>query len=133
MNKINIRGIKNIDDPFYRYQMPVVCVEKRKTRNVFINPLPICDSIGRDINILIKYLKIKFSCSLIYDSKNKCITCNKLTDKDIQDAIYEFIEYYVLCPTCQNPETILYNQNNKIKIKCKACSHDELLLNKKVS
>jgi translation initiation factor 5 len=42
----------------------------------------------------------------------------------LQKLLYGFIDKFVLCNKCNNPETNLTITNNKIGQKCIACGHD---------
>lgn len=41
----------------------------------------------------------------------------------LQDLLDGFIQRYVLCPECENPETELSVRKQQIVQKCKACGH----------
>jgi translation initiation factor 2 beta subunit (eIF-2beta)/eIF-5 len=125
---MNIQGLQPIDDPFYRYRMPIP-----KYDNTGLTNLPqIAKDLNREPEMIIKFLKHKFSSSCVY--KNNVLTLPKnTTPSDFNNAIYEFIEYVVLCPLCRLPETIIEQDNDKIYISCKCCSYNKPIDNKNIS
>lgn len=48
----------------------------------------------------------------------------------LQDILDGFIQKYVLCPGCQNPETVLSVKRDQITTSCKACGYSGLLTHK---
>lgn len=122
MTKINIQGITDINDPFYRYTMEKLNVIKRKNVTVIDNIEIVCKDLDRSSKILIDYFKKKLGISLIY--KNNIIsTAADIDYKVFEEHLRQFIERYVLCKKCRLPETILENNNNKITLSCKCCSY----------
>lgn len=122
---INVRGLKENNDPSYRYRMPSVSINKQKTKMVIINLKEIGASLDRDPHFIVYFLKNKFGTQMKYNSEENRVEFKGLEPEQIQDAIFEFIEYFVLCPTCNNPETTLSNKKNNMYIACKACSHND--------
>lgn len=125
-NYINIRGKKEITDPFYRYKMNKVNTIKEKTKIIFTNIDQIAKDIDRNSADIITYLKKYFGTSFNY-SDGKAQTTKQLTVDELQNAIYEFIEANVLCKKCSNPETQILEEKNKTIMRCKACSNLAIL------
>lgn len=140
---ISIRGINDIIDPSYRYKMEALNILQNKGKFVITN----INEIG--LNLSSSYHKNKshnndncYSKMLIEFFKKKfgiAIKCNKdltkvelkgISHAELQNAVYEFIEYFVICPTCNNPETNLYKHKSDIYITCNACSYNNKLDNK---
>jgi len=121
--KINLRGLKDTNDPFYRYKMVPISVVKQKTKSVITNIAEVSKDISRDPQMMIEYFKKKFGMNIVYDKKTDKAEVKNISQDELQNAIFEFIDYFVLCPTCTNPETVLSIDNGSIHIKCKACTH----------
>lgn len=116
---LNIRGLdkKRDDDIFFRYKMHKPVIKEQKNNKIFENIAVISKELNRDIKILIKYIKIKIGANIIY--KNNIVTLPKnITDEQILEAIYQYIDEYILCPKCQLPETVIEQDN----MQCKCCS-----------
>jgi translation initiation factor 2 beta subunit (eIF-2beta)/eIF-5 len=121
---INIRGIKDNTDPFYRYKMQKVQIAKEKHMHVITNIKQISENMSRDVLELITYIKKVLGVSITYKD-DKAYTTKQINVPEIQDIIYRYIEDRVLCKRCANPET--YFESNKLKtiMYCKACNHIE--------
>lgn len=117
---MNIQGLEDIDDPFYRYRMEIpeyVLVKK----TLFISKInSICKSLNRDPNDLVKYISAKLACKIKYNI-NGSIEIKKNQIINIIPIIREFIEKLVLCKTCKNPETNILK--NEFKLECLACGN----------
>lgn len=132
---INVRGLdgKNDIDPTFRYKMQPIILVKQKTKEVITNINEIGASLDRHPKMIVEFLKKRFSKQMIYSEELNKIEVKSMAQDDLQKAIYEFIEYFVLCPTCRNPETALKKKKDNLFIKCKACSHnDQVKINNKV-
>ena len=137
-NLITVRGLTEIIDPYYRYKMEPVNVIQQKGKLLVTNITDIAKNLSTDKNsanvktkMIIEFFKTKFSTSITYKDINK-LEIKGVTRDDLQNAVYEFIEYFVLCPSCQNPETLLFKENSNIYMKCQACSHNDKLKSNKM-
>jgi translation initiation factor 5 len=120
---INVRGLTENTDPSYRYRMPQIQIIKQKTKSVITNIREVSKALDREPIILIDYFKKKFSTPMNVNLDENRVELKSVEQNELQNAIYEFIEYFILCPTCKNPETELSNKKTTLYIKCKACSH----------
>jgi|LakMenE18May11ns_1017448.scaffolds.fasta_scaffold9935445_3 translation initiation factor 2 beta subunit (eIF-2beta)/eIF-5 len=121
---INIRGKKEIIDPFYRYKMGKVIITKEKTKIIFTNIDKIAKELDRTSQEIVSFLKKFFGTSFTY-SDGKANTTKQLSQEELQNAIYEFIEINILCRKCSNPETEIVEEKNKKIMRCKACNNLE--------
>lgn len=131
MSKINIQGITDIDDPFYRYTMTKLNVVKLRNKTSIDNLDKVAQDLARDPKLIADFLKKKLNISLIY--KNNLLTMSAtLQYPTFELALREFIEKYVLCESCKLPETILTFDDKKTKftLDCKCCSHQTIKNNK---
>lgn len=124
MPKINIQGLTDILDPFYRYRMEKINVIRQKTKTVIDNIDIICKDLERDPLLLVQFLKKKLNVSLTYKNNLLSMTAN-VPYETFELYLREFIELYVLCEICKLPETVLDNDliNFTIFLNCKCCSH----------
>jgi len=121
---LNING-KN--DSSYRYKMiPVKSTINGKGNGIFtiINNLDdVSSSISQPSVLILKFLSSYFG-SLANEEK-KCIT-GSYTDSQIQDGIQLYINRFIICPSCNIPETIpqIRQESKKnifLDVKCSAC------------
>ena len=134
--KINLRGLTEIIDPTYRYKMSQVSVIKQKTKSIISNIGEVSKNVERDPQMLVEYLKTRLGLALKFDKVLDKIEIKSIEQSEVQNAIFEFIEWFVLCPTpCRNPETLLSKTKHDLIITCKACGHSNRVkdVNKAVS
>lgn len=118
-------NINNSDDINYRYKMPKVSVKYGGNGNgkyTIINNIDeIADAINTPSEIVCKF--ISFSCGSSYNEKDKSITGYHI---NIQNVIFDYINNFVICSTCNIPELNYYlekiNKKKSILVcKCSAC------------
>ena len=128
MSKVNIQGINDIDDPFYRYQMDKIKFIDQKHKTVIDNFDKVCHDIKRDPKILIDFYKKRLGVSIIHKD-GKIFLPSNIDKNKINQFLREFIETYVLCDRCKLPETRLDKDKDDIYLSCDSCG---FTINKKV-
>lgn len=123
---ININ--KQSEDPNYRYKMPKVIVRIAGRGNGSYTFLDNIDDVSTAINtpslVLLNFISrsLGSSCNL-----EKNTITGHYTYEKIEESIYNFINFFVLCKKCSIPETIPQvggNKKNKIlEFKCSACGN----------
>src|SRR3989337_4144938 len=91
-NKINIQGLNEILDPFYRYKMAKLNVAKQKNKIMINNFDVVCKDLDREPNILINYFKKKFNTSFTYKNNILTTTRTDVNYKEFEIVLREFIE-----------------------------------------
>jgi len=123
--QINVKGLTENDDPCYRYKMPQLVTTQQKTKTVIMNLKDISKSLDRDPILIINFFKNKFSIPI--NHKDDKAELKGISQEQLQEGIFEFIECLVLCSTCKNPETIM----DKGYLDCKACGkRNKIIVNK---
>lgn len=128
MANVNIN--RNLSDQFYRYKMPklVAKVEGKGNgiKTVIVNMPEIAKSLNRPPMYPTKYFGWKCGAQVNFDNKSERYIVNGAHDPNkLQDLLDGFIQKYVLCQSCENPETILSVNKKKeiIGTNCMACGH----------
>jgi translation initiation factor 5 len=88
--------------------------------------------------MLISYLSIALGCKFIKGKEEakdketiKWILYGKHSKDIIQNLVYDFVNLFVLCTHCRNPETIFITEKKETILLCSACSkHTNIVLNK---
>lgn len=122
----NIHGLTEIDDPFYRYRMNLCIYVQYKNSMVIENFTEVCKDIRRQPELVRKYIQVRLGmkCKLV----NKTLVLPRKAEMtNINNALYEFIEYFVLCSVCNLPETVL-NKNVQL---CESCGAEEEIVDNK--
>lgn len=124
MSSVNVN--RAVADPFYRYKMPKLSAKVEGKGNgiktVISNMSEIAKALERPPMYPTKYFGCELGAQTNFDAKNERYIVNGEHDANkLQDILDGFIKKFVLCKSCENPETTLFVRKNAIKSKCKAC------------
>lgn len=122
---VNIR--RDVDDKFYRYRMPVLLTKIEGKGNGIKTVIPNMSDVARALSRPPTYPTKFFGCELgaqtSFDEKNDRYIVNGAHDATkLRELLDGFIEKFVLCKSCKNPETdLIITKNDYIIRDCKAC------------
>ncbi|GLB40242.1 putative protein with domain at the C-termini of GCD6, eIF-2B epsilon, eIF-4 gamma and eIF-5 [Lyophyllum shimeji] len=125
---VNIR--RDVDDKFYRYRMPLLETKIEGKGNGIKTVVPNMSDVARALSRPPTYPTKFFGCELgaqtSFDEKNDRYIVNGAHNAErLRELLDVFIDKFVLCRACKNPETdlvILKNGRNEDIIRdCKAC------------
>lgn len=105
--------------------MPRVEIKIERNKTVLINLDTIAKSLNRYPICILKHLSYALGTQTSFDKNNKKYTLNGHHDETtIQRNIFNFIKSYVLCRTCNNPETeMVIKRKRTLCTKCHACGN----------
>lgn len=134
MGSVNVN--RNLSDQFYRYKMPKLIAKVEGKGNgiktVVVNMVEIAKALNRPPTYPTKYFGCELGAQTQFDLKNERYIVNGSHEAaKLQDILDGFIRRFVLCPSCDNPETVLGVLQKKcvITVKCKACGYSGQLDN----
>jgi len=125
---VNIR--RDVDDKFYRYRMPLLQTKIEGKGNGIKTVIPNMSDVARALSRPPTYPTKFFGCELgaqtSFDEKNDRYIVNGAHDANrLRELLDGFIDKFVLCKSCKNPETELVilkvNRSEDIIRDCKAC------------
>ena len=125
MAVVNIR--RDVDDKFYRYRMPLLQTKIEGRGNGIKTVIPNMTEIARSLSRPPTYPTKFFGCELgaqtTFDEKNERYIVNGAHDANrLRELLDGFIDKFVLCGACKNPETDLkITKDDDILRDCKAC------------
>ncbi|KAI8969075.1 domain found in IF2B/IF5-domain-containing protein [Mycotypha africana] len=124
MATINVR--RDVKDSFYRYKMPRLSAKVEGKGNgiktVITNMTEIARALSRPPSYPTKYFGCELGAQVKCDDKNERYIVNGDHDAaKLQDTLDGFINKFVLCHSCKNPETDFIIKDNEIQMDCKAC------------
>jgi translation initiation factor 5 len=116
--------------------MPAVQIkiEGRGKKTVVSNLTEIARALNRREEEILKF--ISYEAGTQTKVKNDKMTINKaMMPNDLQNIIYDYIERFVLCSDCDNPETYYKFKLKKDRVyrKCKACGGKNRIKNEKLN
>lgn len=126
MTTVNIR--RDVDDKFYRYKMPLLQIKVEGRGNGIKTVIPNIEEVARALNRPPTYPTKYFGCELGAQTSfaNDRYIVNGAHQVDhLRKLLDGFIDSFVLCANCKNPETELVitgkGKNEDIHRDCKAC------------
>ncbi|XP_003747617.1 eukaryotic translation initiation factor 5 [Galendromus occidentalis] len=128
MTNINVN--RSLNDQFYRYKMPKLIAKVEGKGNgiktVIVNMTDIAKALSRPPAYPTKYFGCELGSQTHCDAKSDRFIVNGQHDANkLQEILDGFIKRYVLCASCDNPETVLtvLQKRGIITTACKACGH----------
>nr|CAG4649313.1 EOG090X05QT [Scapholeberis mucronata]SVE93600.1 EOG090X05QT [Scapholeberis mucronata] len=129
MSALNVN--RNVSDAFYRYKMPRLMAKVEGKGNgiktVIVNMTEIAKALGRPPTYPTKFFGCELGAQTQFDIKNDRFIVNGAHEAGkLQQMLDIFIKKFVLCPGCDNPETVLtvYAKKQTISQSCKACGYN---------
>jgi translation initiation factor 5 len=124
MATINIRS--DVKDPFYRYKMERLQSKIEGKGNgiktVIVNLSSVAASLARPGAYVIKYFGFELGAQTNSNpSDDRWIINGAHEASKLQDYLDGFINKFVLCKKCKNPETDVVIKDGRILLDCKAC------------
>jgi translation initiation factor 5 len=124
MATINIRS--DVKDPFYRYKMERLQSKIEGKGNgiktVIVNLSSVAQSLARPGAYVIKYFGFELGAQTNTNpADDRWIINGAHEASKLQDYLDGFINKFVLCKKCKNPETDVVIKDGRIVLDCKAC------------
>jgi translation initiation factor 5 len=124
MALVNVR--RDVSDAFYRYKMERLQTKIEGKGNgiktVIVNLPSVAQSLARPGAHVIKFFGFELGAQTNMDPKDDRWIINGAHDAaKLQDHLDGFINKFVLCKKCKNPETDVVIKDGRILLDCKAC------------
>ncbi|KAK5988863.1 Eukaryotic translation initiation factor 5 [Cladobotryum mycophilum] len=125
MGLVNVR--RDVKDSFYRYKMEELQTKVEGKGNgiktVIVNLPSVAASLARPSSHVIKYFGFELGApTKFYPQGERWIINGAHQAKTLQDLLDGFIDKFVLCKMCKNPETdVVLREGGRIVLDCKAC------------
>jgi translation initiation factor 5 len=124
MATVNIRS--DVKDPFYRYKMERLQSKIEGKGNgiktVIVNLSSVAQSLARPGSYVIKYFGFELGAQTNSNpADDRWIINGAHEASKLQEYLNGFINKFVLCKKCKNPETDVVIKDGRILLDCKAC------------
>eukprot|EP00522_Entomoneis_paludosa_P004676 CAMPEP_0172468900 /NCGR_PEP_ID=MMETSP1065-20121228/62383_1 /TAXON_ID=265537 /ORGANISM="Amphiprora paludosa, Strain CCMP125" /LENGTH=380 /DNA_ID=CAMNT_0013226393 /DNA_START=215 /DNA_END=1354 /DNA_ORIENTATION=- len=127
---VNIEGRKPVDDPHYRYKMPLLCVMHEKNWTLLPNLTLVANAIHRQDSEVHKYIGTSL-CTQISWRDGRPAVKGHFQETKILQTLRQYIQDFCLCETCEKPETAyrirMCRGTAVISQKCHACGAKHVL------
>ncbi|KAM0672207.1 subunit beta of translation initiation factor IF-2 [Ordospora colligata] len=127
--------IRTANDTYYRYKMPRAIVKYEgkpgNTKTFVTNLDEIAASLNRMPMHILKFVSYELATRTDVTAGRYAIT-GKYDASRVQELIYAYIDAFVVCLLCNNPETF-YVENSGLMMECFACGRQSVLKTSKLS
>lgn len=103
-----------------RFEIPRPSSSISGSRTILYNLKDICDRLKRDRNHLLKYLAGELATSATID-KDRTIFQGKFDNRILGQLIERYVNEFVLCPVCHQPDTRIARKERIYFLVCDAC------------
>lgn len=129
---VNISGLTKVEDPSYRYKMPLVTgkIEGKGNgiKTVIPNITEVAMSLHRQPAEVNKFFGCELGAQTTYnEATDRAVVNGAHPDQVLQGMMYKYIESFVLCPNCRLPETHYKIKGGCVWHVCKACGAKEMV------
>merc|ERR1712129_56417 len=127
---VNLAGTKPIDDPEYRYKMPLVFGKIEGRGNGIKTVIPNITDVALSLHRLPGEVNKFFGCELGAQTSyaietDRAVVNGAHDDATLRAFMKRYIDVFVLCPACGLPETQYKIKDKHIYHRCKACGAKE--------
>jgi translation initiation factor 2 beta subunit (eIF-2beta)/eIF-5 len=115
-------NIDRSDDIFYRYKMSPLIIRQqgRNGQLILVNIDEIAKQLSVDSIKLVKFISYELGTKSGNTNNQWWIKAEQPTVSILQEIISKFIDNFILCKQCGNPETTI---SNHLTMKCASCGH----------
>jgi len=103
-----------------RFEIPKVMGHLQGNKTIISNFGQIADTLGRDINHLLKYILKELATPGEIKQKTVIIG-TKVGASRINEKILQYAQEYVICKECGKPDTKIIKEGEFTFLKCTAC------------
>ncbi|MFH0896431.1 MAG: translation initiation factor IF-2 subunit beta [Candidatus Bathyarchaeota archaeon] len=103
-----------------RFEKPKPSSSISGNRTILYNLKDICDRLKRDRNQMLKYLAGELATSGTVDG-NRAIFQGKFDNRALEQLVERYINEFVLCPVCHQPDTRIARKDRVYFLVCEAC------------
>lgn len=129
---MSINICRDNNDPFYRYKMPPIQARVEGKGNgiktAVLNAADVARALNRPVAYIIKYFGFELGAQTsISVDKDRYLVNGAHQPSKLQDVLDGFINKFVLCGSCKNPETEIDITKDDLARGCKACGQSTLM------
>lgn len=114
------KHIKPIESKIERFEVPKAEGHIEGNKTIITNLKQMCDYLRRDCNHFLKFILKELATSGSIKGDRLVLT-RKISSKEINDKIKDYINEFVLCKECGKPDTELLRQDRILFVHCLAC------------
>lgn len=103
-----------------RFEMPQAELIIQGNQTILKNFVQIASSLRRDTRHLLKFLAKELA-SPASHAEQRAVFQTKITVRQMQQRLEDYVKEYVICKECGRPDTRLLKEDRILIMKCEAC------------
>lgn len=103
-----------------RFEIPRTMSSVSGTRTILTNFKEICDRLKRNRNQVLKYIAGELATSGTVDG-SRVIFQGKFSNHALEQLINKYVNEFVYCPVCHQPDTKIVRKDRIYFLACEAC------------
>jgi len=119
---------RSIKDNHYRYTMATLETKIEGSGNGIYCKIPNLKEVAGDLKRepidILKFFGFELASHIRTGENDTYIVNGKFQKDQLETALDKFIDKYVLCRKCKNPETNLLTKGGNIHLHCISCGHE---------
>jgi len=121
--------VKKTDSTGERFEMPKVEGHFEGKKTIITNFFTIASYIRREPEHFLKYLSRELATLATID-KERIVLNKKVSSKEINPKIENYVREFVLCKQCGKPDTEIIKEDRMSVMNCLACGAKQPIRNK---
>ncbi len=117
-------GNINPNDPNYRYKRNILDIrysgKGKNTKTILVNLKDIAKQIYTMPNYISKFFSYRFA-TVVTNKNKEWFLKGTYTLKELEEKLEDFITLFIICDTCNAPETGIIVKKEEIRMFCYAC------------
>lgn len=113
------KKIKKIEST-ERFEIPQIESTIEGNKTIVSNLQAIASKLSREADHIVKFLTRELAAYALFKG-NRLIFNTRLSQKNLQDKLADYVKEFVLCRECGKPDTQLVKKDRLLFIKCSAC------------
>ncbi|PWA46692.1 hypothetical protein CTI12_AA506040 [Artemisia annua] len=101
-----------------RAMSPPRVLREGTKKSVVVNFKDLCERMHRQPEHVMSYLLAELNSTGSLDGHQRFVVNGKLAPKTIEGILKQYVDNYVICEYCKNPNTVLSKQDNKLVVNC---------------
>lgn len=118
------KGIKELPESVKstgeRFEIPKVKGHLEGNKTIIINFFQIADTLNREYSHMLKFLQRELAAPAKIEGQ-RLILGRKIPASLVNDKIRSYANIFVICPSCNKPDTKLVKEGKVLFLKCMAC------------
>lgn len=125
--QVQLINIRDVDDPFERYKMPVVELRQKhqgKYNSTYVlNICAIAKALKTETTYIVKWMGATLGVQATLTNNEELQLKGLINKEEILTLIRSYIDVYVLCKSCTLPEVDYTAGSRSLRVRCRSCGY----------